>query len=166
MSSEEYKKAFLYLSSKCSKKEITSKEALVLASKFTLKIVDKKQLINDLKKKQFIDHLRFAKAFTHDRFTFYNWGKLKIKYYLKQKGIEEAFISEALLTIDIKLYKNLVKQETEKKEYTFEDLGRILLLILFSLSEKLLLFVFELVDFSLLVESLSLVKYESCTKSK
>ena len=115
MSSEEYKKAFLYLSSKCSKKEITSKEALVLASKFTLKIVDKKQLINDLKKKQFIDHLRFAKAFTHDRFTFYNWGKLKIKYYLKQKGIEEAFISEALLTIYIKLYKNLVKQETEKK---------------------------------------------------
>ena len=115
MSSEEYKKAFLYLSSKCSKKEITSKEALVLASKFTLKIVDQKQLINDLKKKQFIDHLRFAKAFTHDRFTFYNWGKLKIKYYLKQKGIEEAFISEALLTIYIKLYKNLVKQETEKK---------------------------------------------------
>jgi regulatory protein len=115
MTSEEYKKAFLYLSNKCSKKEITSKEALVLASKFKLKIVDKKQLINDLKKKQFINHIRFAKAFTHDRFNFYNWGKLKIKYYLKQKGIEEAFISEALSTIDIKLYKDLVKQETEKK---------------------------------------------------
>jgi hypothetical protein len=42
MPSEEYKKAFLYLSNKCSKKEITSKEALVLASKFKLKIVDKK----------------------------------------------------------------------------------------------------------------------------
>ena len=41
MSSEEYKKAFLFLSNKCSKKEISSREALVLSAKFHLKMVEK-----------------------------------------------------------------------------------------------------------------------------
>ena len=51
MSSEEYKKAFLFLSNKCSKKEISSREALVLSAKFHLKMVEKNNLINELKKK-------------------------------------------------------------------------------------------------------------------
>ena len=41
MPSEEYKKAFLFLSNKCSKKELSAKEALIICSKFKLKIIEK-----------------------------------------------------------------------------------------------------------------------------
>ena len=41
MPTEEYKKAYIFLSSKCSKKEISSREALKACSKFKLKIVEK-----------------------------------------------------------------------------------------------------------------------------
>ena len=93
MPTEEYKKAYIFLSSKCSKKEISSREALKACSKFKLKIVEKNNLINELKKQNFINHERFSKAFVHDRFNFYRWGKNKIIHHLQQQGIEEFYIT-------------------------------------------------------------------------
>ena len=107
MPSEEYKKAFLFLSNKCSKKELSAKEALIICSKFKLKIVEKNKLINELKKNDFIDHLRYANAFVHDRFNLYFWGKTKIRHHLIQKGIEDNYIIPALESIDNEKYKSL-----------------------------------------------------------
>jgi regulatory protein len=115
MPSEEYKKAFLFLSNKCSKKELSAKEALIICSKFRLKIVEKNKLINELKKNQFIDHLRFANAFVHDRFNLYFWGKNKIRHHLLLKGIEDSHITAAIECIDNEKYKNIAKQEALKK---------------------------------------------------
>ena len=42
-------------------------------AKFRLKIVEKNNLINELKK-EFINHLRYAKVFIHDKFTFLQMG--------------------------------------------------------------------------------------------
>ena len=118
MPSEEYKNAFLFLSSKCSKKEMTSRDALAACAKFRLKMVEKNNLINELKKKEFINHLRYAKAFIHDKFTFYKWGKVKIIHYLRQKGIEEVFISEAILEINQPQYLRIIQEEAQKKFQT------------------------------------------------
>tara|TARA_Y100000992_G_scaffold264574_1_gene201397 strand:+ start:1391 stop:1855 length:465 start_codon:yes stop_codon:yes gene_type:complete len=120
MLSEEYKKAFLFLSNKCSKKELSAKEALIICSKFKLKFVEKNKLINELKKKHFIDHLRYANAFVHDRFNLYFWGKNKIRHHLIQKGIEDYHITTAIESIDNEKYKNLAKQEALKK---YKSLG-------------------------------------------
>ena len=115
MPSEEFKKAYQVLSAKCSKKEITTNEALKFAVKFKLNLVEKNRLVYQLKKNKFIDHLRYAKAFVNDRFHFYKWGKLKIKYQLIQKGIEEHYIDLALEDIDNNEYYNLIIQEAKKK---------------------------------------------------
>tara|TARA_B100001287_G_scaffold226866_1_gene196706 strand:- start:29551 stop:30015 length:465 start_codon:yes stop_codon:yes gene_type:complete len=120
MPSEEFKKAYQVLSAKCSRKEITTNEALKFAIKFKLKLIEKNRLINELKKSKFIDHKRYAKAFVNDRFQFYKWGKLKIKYQLIQKGIEEHLIELALNDIDNKEYYNLITQEAKKKYATLE----------------------------------------------
>lgn len=120
MSSEDYKKAYLFLSNKCSKKELSSKEALVFCSKLTLNITQKHNLINELKKNKFIDHQRYANAFVHDRFSFYKWGKLKIRHHLAQKGIEENYIELALDNIDSEEYKKAGLEETTKK---FKSMG-------------------------------------------
>ena len=120
MSSEEYKKAYLFLSNKCSKKELSAKEALIICSKYKLNIVGKNKLINELKKNQFIDHLRYANAFVHDRFNLYFWGKNKIRHHLMQKGIEDYHIAKAIESIDNEKYKNIAKQEALKK---YKSLG-------------------------------------------
>ena len=116
MSSKDFKKAYQLLSARCTKKEISSNEAMKYAAKFDLKLVEKNQLINQLKKNKFIDHKRYAKAFVNDRFKFYKWGKLKIKHHLIQKGIEERLIDQALNKINQEEYSNLIIQEAKKKQ--------------------------------------------------
>ena len=115
MLSPESQKVYQLLSNRCSKKEISTKEALQYIAKFKLKLVEKNRLINQLKKNNFIDHQRYAHAFVNDRIKFYKWGKLKIKYKLLQKGIEELFIDMALDKVDQEVYYNLIKEEAQKK---------------------------------------------------
>ena len=79
MSAEHFKKAYSYFSNRCSKKELSTREVMVGLQKYQLKLSEKHKLINKLKKEKYIDHDRYAKAFTNDRFNFYKWGKLKIK---------------------------------------------------------------------------------------
>ena len=55
---------------------MTSRDALEACAKFRLKMVEKNNLINNSKKE--LRHLRYAKAFIHDKFTFYKWGKVKV----------------------------------------------------------------------------------------
>jgi len=121
MSTEEYKKAYIFLSNKCSKKEISSREALKACAKFKLKIVDKNNLINELKKQNFINHERFSNAFVHDRFNFYRWGKNKIIHHLKQKGIEEFYIEKAIESISDKLYYKVLSEEAIKKHQSMKN---------------------------------------------
>lgn len=115
MPEKEFKKVFQLLASKCSKKELSTNEALQYIAKFNLKLVEKHRLINQLKKDNYINHERYASAFTHDRFNFYKWGKLKIKYHLLQKGIEEDYVDNALDAIDYSKYKSLIEEEANKK---------------------------------------------------
>jgi len=115
MPDKEFKKVFQLLASKCSKKELSTNEALQYIAKFNLKLVVKHRLINQLKNDNYINHERYASAFAHDRFNFYKWGKLKIKYHLLQKGIEEAYVDNALSAIDYSAYRSLLEEEANKK---------------------------------------------------
>ena len=116
MISEDFKKAYQYCAGRCSKKELSEREVMVGLQKFQLKLSEKHKLINKLKKEKYIDHDRYAKAFTHDRFNFYKWGKLKIKQHLLIKGIEESLIDDALKLIDEDAYQALIKDLALKKK--------------------------------------------------
>ena len=116
MISEDFKKAYLHFAGRCSKKELSEREVMVGLQKFQLKLSEKHKLINKLKKEKYIDHDRYAKAFTNDRFNFYKWGKLKIKQQLLIKGIEESLIDDALNLIDENAYQALIKDLALKKK--------------------------------------------------
>ena len=116
MISEDFKKAYQHFARRCSKKELSEREVMVGLQKFQLKLSEKHKLINKLKKEKYIDHDRYAKAFTNDRFNFYKWGKLKIKQQLLIKGIEESLIDDALNLIDESAYQALIKDLALKKK--------------------------------------------------
>lgn len=89
------------------------------------KIIDK--LIED----DFINEKRYCIAFTKDKFHFNKWGKIKISYSLKQKGLDAKLIDMALKTIDEGEYEEMLavllknKLKTIKWEYEYEKMGKL-----------------------------------------
>lgn len=54
------------------------------------------KIICQLKEEKFINEDRFAHAFVHDKFEYEHWGKQKISYHLRGKGISESKIENAI----------------------------------------------------------------------
>lgn len=77
------------------------------------------EVLQKLKEEKFIDDTRYASFFVKDKFRFNKWGKIKIAYMLKQKGISGTIISEALSEIDEEEYLSVLKKLlTEKSAKT------------------------------------------------
>ncbi len=58
------------------------------------------QIVDQLLEVGFIDDKRFAIAFARGKFNSNHWGKVRIIIGLKQNGISESIIKEALAEID------------------------------------------------------------------
>ena len=61
---------------------------------------DAAEIVARLVGERFIDDTRYALAFTHDRIRYARWGRVKIQYALRQKGIDGEAIATALRAID------------------------------------------------------------------
>jgi regulatory protein len=65
---------------------------------------DATKIIDQLKREKFIDHERFTSFYVRDKFKFNKWGRIKIRYELRKKGIETTIINDALDSIDEETY--------------------------------------------------------------
>lgn len=54
------------------------------------------KVICRLKEDDFLNEERFAHAFVHDKFAYEHWGRVKIAYNLRSKGISDTIIEEAI----------------------------------------------------------------------
>lgn len=95
-------------------KELTNEQAYTkaahlcsLGEKAPQEIIDKltgwgvryeqaKAITERLKSENFIDEKRFVHAFVHDKFTYEHWGKIKIAYALRNKGIDDSLIDNTI----------------------------------------------------------------------
>ena len=67
-------------------------------------------IITQLKRENFLDETRYARAYCHDKLHFNGWGKLKIAYMLKAKGVSEACIEAATAEIDNEQDREILKK--------------------------------------------------------
>jgi len=74
--------------------------------KWGLSASDANQIINQLTQQGFINEERYARAFVKDRFAFNGWGRIKIAHQLKQKGIPNQAINDAMDAIDEEQYRD------------------------------------------------------------
>ena len=75
------------------------------------------ELMATLVEENYLNEERFAIQFAGGRFRIKHWGRVKIKYELKQKQVSDYCIRKALLSIDEKDYeKTLQKLFVEKKK--------------------------------------------------
>jgi len=73
------------------------------------------EVVARLKQQGFIDHSRYAQAFVNDKLRFDRWGKVKIRYALRQKRIEEDYIDAALDAIDSRFYIQVLEKVLQTK---------------------------------------------------
>ena len=92
---------------------------------------DKQKIIDRLISEDFINEKRFCTYFVKDKFRFNKWGKIKISYALKQKGLKDELINKALATIDDGEYEELLasilktKLKGLKYEFEYEKQGKL-----------------------------------------
>ena len=92
----------------CSTSEHCRFDILKKISRYGLSDKEKKELIDQLEKEGFFNEERFVKAFVNDCFHFNKWGRLKIRYKLKQKEIKYELIDEGLAVISENDYRELL----------------------------------------------------------
>lgn len=79
------------------------------------------KIIQKLVEENFINEERYAKAFVNDKFKFNKWGKIKIRYELKLKQIDNSVIEDAIEIIDENKYYELAEEIVKSKLKTVKS---------------------------------------------
>lgn len=78
--------------------------------------VEIENIICDLVEQNFIDELRFSKAYVRGKFNVKGWGRIKIKQHLKQKKVSDFCIKKGLQEISSEDYFRKLTELKNKKE--------------------------------------------------
>ena len=91
-----------------SKKEVEDK---LIAKNFNQKII--KVCIERLVELDFLNNISFSKSFSSGKNNNNRWGKHKIKFHLKNKGLTDDEINIGIESIDEESYLNILKKNIE-----------------------------------------------------
>lgn len=80
----------------CSQSERCPGDIYTKAQSWGLTEPEAARLVGYLTHEGFLDEARFARALVSDKFRFEQWGRVKISYALRAKGIDDNLIDEAL----------------------------------------------------------------------
>ncbi len=81
----------------------------------------KDEIVLHLLQNDFLNEERFAKSFVSGKVNIKKWGKRKIEYHLRVKGISNKNIEIALATIDEVSYREMLKTNALKKIALIKD---------------------------------------------
>ena len=93
----------------CSSSEKCEQDIREKLSEWQLSIENIEKIITYLKGEKYLDEMRFAGFFAQDKHRFGKWGKSKIIFGLKNKGISPEVINEAIKNIDFEDYSEQLK---------------------------------------------------------
>jgi regulatory protein len=99
----------------CSKQEKCTNDIRKKLAEFRLTAEEKDRILNALVTDNFVNDERYSLSFVHDKLRFNKWGKIKLGYELRSKGIGNEHISKAFDSIDNTDYRNILKSELMKK---------------------------------------------------
>lgn len=102
----------------CSKAEKCSYDIVNYLQKRDLDYSEIQKIVSTLIEETYIDESRYALHFTNDKYKFNKWGRVKIKYNLRQKGINDKDIENAFLEIDNIEYRKILEDLIIKKNRT------------------------------------------------
>ena len=94
----------------CSYSERCISDVTKALEKMEMTLDEMDEIISLLVKDRFLDESRYANAYVRDKFRFNKWGKQKMAYMLRQKGLKENDIQNAFDEISEEEYENVLTQ--------------------------------------------------------
>lgn len=82
---------------------------------------DQDEIIATLIEENYLNEERFAIAFAGGRFRIKQWGRVKIKYELKQKQVSDYSIKKALKQIDEEEYQKVLDKLAKEKNASLKN---------------------------------------------
>jgi regulatory protein len=99
----------------CSYQERSHAEVKEKLYGFGLRKPEVEELISKLIEENYLNEERFAESFTRGHFRIKQWGRVKIKYELRQKQVSDYNIQKALASIEEEAYLKTLKKLAETK---------------------------------------------------
>ena len=127
-----YSEALAFAAAFCSSAEHCKSEVLDKTARFELSADEQTKLVLRLEQENFLDERRYVKAFVKDRFRFNKWGRIKIRYMLRQKGIPSVLADEGVESIPEDEYLEMLlsllrqKRPSIKSKSDYELRGKML----------------------------------------
>ncbi|MGF7140976.1 regulatory protein [Roseimarinus sediminis] len=115
MMKEETKRALAKCMSLCSKAEKCVSDIRKKLDQMQVPRDEASLIINELIDQRFIDEERYAAFYVRDKFRFNQWGRVKISYMLKGKGIASDLIERAFEQLSEEEYLNTVTELLSQK---------------------------------------------------
>ena len=110
--------AFLRLTTLCARCEQAEGDLRKKLRDWDITLSDANDIIMRLKQERYLDNERYAHAYCRDKLRFNGWGRIKIAFMLKGKGIEQEFIDAAIAEIDEEQYITILNEALEAKTKT------------------------------------------------
>jgi len=126
------KEAYSKMAQLCSRSEQCSTDIRKKMAAFDIVAEAVEEIITQLKAEKFIDDERYIKAYISDKFKLNKWGRIKLRYYLKAKGLPDNIIENGLNNIDEAQYKKVLlatmkeKAKKVKSENKYEKAAQII----------------------------------------
>jgi len=128
----EIKEVYTKMAQLCSRSEQCSADIRKKMIAYEIKDELVEEIIEKLKAEKFLDDERYVKAYVSDKFRLNKWGKIKMRYYLKAKGLSNNVIEKGFLEIKEEQYIKVListlkeKAKTIKSGDKFDKMGQII----------------------------------------
>lgn len=99
----------------CAYQERSHQEVREKLFELGIKKNDREEMIATLIEENYLNEERFAIAFAGGKWRIKRWGRVKIKYELRQKGVSEYNIKKALQQIDEEEYLSILNKLIREK---------------------------------------------------
>jgi regulatory protein len=89
-------------------------------------------ILRRLREEKYLDDERFAKLYVREKFRVNKWGRIKMHYYLKIKGLKEEIIRSGFAEINEEEYVALLQKTMKEKAVSikkadkYEKMGQII----------------------------------------
>ncbi|HCE58569.1 MAG TPA: RecX family transcriptional regulator [Prolixibacteraceae bacterium] len=126
------REAFNKMAQLCSRSEQCSADIRKKIAAYDIVEEVIEEIIAKLKSEKFLDDDRYVHAYISDKIRLNKWGRIKMRYYLKAKGLPDTVIEKGLNEIDMEHYKKVLlatmneKAKKVKKESKYEQASHII----------------------------------------
>ena len=76
---------------------------------------DMEDIIDRLRADDYLNDMRYARAYCSDKLLGQRWGRQKVLYQLRSKHLPQEAIEEGMATVDDETYFRIMEEEKDKK---------------------------------------------------